>query len=75
MRGGAGVREVSREEVIFKFIFKINFMGVWLAYNIVLISAVSKVNQLYVYIYLLFLRFFSHIDHYRVLSGVPGATW
>ena len=44
MRGGAVVREVSREEVIFKFIFKINFMGVWLAYNIVLISAVSKVN-------------------------------
>ena len=33
----------------------------------------SKVNQLYVYIYPLFFRFFSHIGHYRVLSRVPCA--
>ena len=33
----------------------------------------SKVNRLYVYIYPLFFRFFSHIGHYRVLSRVPCA--
>ena len=31
----------------------------------------SKVNQLYVYRYPLFKRFFSHIGHYKVLSRVP----
>ena len=31
----------------------------------------SKVNQLCIYIYPLFIRFFSHIGHYRVLSRVP----
>ena len=35
----------------------------------------NKVNQLYIYIYLLFWRFFSHIGHYRVLSRVPRAIW
>ena len=35
----------------------------------------SKVNQLYIYIYALFFRFFSHTGHYyRVLSRVPYAT-
>ena len=36
----------------------------------------NKVNQLYIYIYiypLFFFRFFSHIDHYRVLGRVPCA--
>ena len=33
----------------------------------------SKVNQLYIYTYPLFLRFFSHIGHYRVLNRVPCA--
>ena len=33
----------------------------------------SKVNQLYVYTYPLFFRFFSHIDHYRKPSRVPCA--
>ena len=28
-------------------------------------------NQLYIYIYPLFFRFFSHTGHYRVLSRVP----
>ena len=31
----------------------------------------SKVNQLYVYIYPLFLRFPSHLGHHRALSRVP----
>ena len=30
----------------------------------------TKVNQLYVHMYLLFFKFFSHIGHYRVLSRV-----
>ena len=46
------------------------FIGV---YNVVLVSAYSKVNQLYIYIYPLFLRLFSHIGHFRVLSQVPSA--
>ena len=33
----------------------------------------SKVNQLYIYIYPLFFRFFSHIGHQTVLSRVPCA--
>ena len=33
----------------------------------------SKVNQLYVYIYPLFLGFSSHLGHYRALSRVPCA--
>ena len=46
-------------------------------YNVVLVSAISKVNQLYICIYVniypLFFRYFSHIGHYRVLSRVPCA--
>ena len=33
----------------------------------------SRMNQLYIHIYPLFFRFFSHIGHYRVLSRVPCA--
>jgi hypothetical protein len=33
----------------------------------------GKVNQLSIYIYSLFFRFFSYNGHYRVLSGVPCA--
>ena len=33
----------------------------------------SKVNQLYIFIYPFFPRFFSHISYYRVLSRVPCA--
>ena len=32
-----------------------------------------KVNQLHIYIYALFFRFFSYIGHYRVLRRVPCA--
>jgi len=31
------------------------------------------VTQLYIYIYPLFFRFYSHVGHYRVLSRVPYA--
>ena len=34
----------------------------------------SRVNQLYVYIHLLFSGFRSHLAHYRVLSTVPCAV-
>ena len=30
-------------------------------------------NQVYIYVYPLFILFFSHIGHYRVLSRVPCA--
>ena len=42
--------------------------------HVVLVSGVSKSESLYVYIYSLFLRFFPHTDHYRVLSRVPCAV-
>ena len=31
----------------------------------------SKVNQLYIYIYPFFFRFFSHIGYYRILTKFP----
>ena len=55
------------------FFKKKMFIGVSLVYNVVLVSVYSKVNQLYIYIYPLFLGFFSHIGHFRVLSRVPSA--
>ena len=32
-----------------------------------------KVSQLYIYMYILFFRFYSHIDYYRLLSRGPCA--
>ena len=49
------------------------FIGVQLIYTVVLVSGYSKVNQLYIYRYPLFFRFFSSLSHYRVLSRVPCA--
>ena len=40
-------------------------------YNVMLVSGVQQMNQLY--IYPLFFRFFSHMDHYRALSRAPCA--
>ena len=39
-------------------------------YNVVLVSVYSKVNQLYIYIYLLFLRFFSPIDEFSTIESL-----
>ena len=36
-----------------------------------LLQVYSQVNQLYIYIYSFFFRFFSQIVHYRVLSNFP----
>ena len=33
----------------------------------------SKVIQLYIYMYLFFLKFFSHLGYYRILSTFPCA--
>ena len=33
----------------------------------------NKVIELYIYLYPLFFRFFSHIGHYRALGRVPCA--
>ena len=36
--------------VVYGFTFYLTFIGVWLPYNIVLVSMYSKVNQLYVFV-------------------------
>ena len=59
--------------VLFFFFFLI-FIGAELIYNAVLVSGVSKANQLYINVSLLFFRFFSHIGHYRLLCRVPCAV-
>ena len=47
------------------------FIGVYLIYNVVLFWVYSKVIQLYIHINLLFSRFSSHTDCYRILSRIP----
>lgn len=42
-------------------------------YKVMLISALQQVIQLHIYIYLIFFKFFSYLDYYRVLSKVPFA--
>ena len=50
------------------------FFGIWLIYNVVLVTGVQKSESvIYIYIYPLFFRFFSYTGHYRVLSRVPCA--
>ena len=57
----------------FCFFFKY-FIGVSLIFNVVLVSAVQQSESvLHIHISL-FLRFFTHLGHYRVLSRVPYAT-
>ena len=58
--------------MIFHLFFKINFIGVWLIYSFVFLLD-SKVNQLYVYTYPVFFRFFFHVGHYGALSRGPCA--
>ena len=53
------------------FLFLLIFTRVYLIYNVVLVSVYRKVSQLYLHIYPLLRRFFSHIGHYTVLSRVP----
>ena len=52
--------------------FLINFY--WCTVDLQCVSfRYSKVNQLYIYIYPLFFRFFFHVVHYGVLTSVPWA--
>ena len=53
--------------------FKI-FLGVSVLYNLVLVSAVRKVDQLCIYIYPLSFRFPPHLGPHKALSRVPCAT-
>ena len=60
--GGLGSETLNSKAILLIFLsvtelFKI-FVGVQLGY--------SKACQLYIYLYLLFFRFFSHGGHYRV---------
>ena len=54
------------------FFFKLIFIIVDLQCCIIFLLY-NRVNLLYIHIYPLFFRFYSHIGHYRVLSRVPCA--
>ena len=41
---------------------------VWLIYNIVLVSGIQQNDSVYIYMYLSFFGFFSHIGYYRIFS-------
>ena len=58
---------------LYFFVLKKLFIRVQSIYSAVLVSVYSKMNQIYIYIYPLYFRFFSQIGYYRVLSGVPCA--
>ena len=55
------------------YFFKLIFIGIWLLYNVVLVSALQQSEHIYIYIYmsLLFLGFPSHLGHHRALSKFP----
>ena len=59
---------------LFALYFLFYFIGVYLIYNVCYFQGYSKVNQLYIDMYLFFFRFCSHIGYHRVLSRVPCAT-
>ena len=54
------------------FLF-LNFIGVQLLCNVVLVSAVQQSKSAIVYIYPLILEFLTHVGHHRALSRVPCA--
>ena len=57
-----------------KVILFINYIGVKLTYNVVLVSGVKQSESVfYIYIYAFYFRFFSHTGYYRVLSRVHCA--
>lgn len=56
-----------------RFLKKVN--GISLIFGVVIPSAVQESEfVLYIYMYPLFFRLFSHIGHHRVLSHVPCAV-
>ena len=44
-----------------------------ICYVVLVTGAQQSDSVIYIYIYPLFFRFFSHIGHFRVLSRVPRA--
>ena len=50
-------------------------IGVYLLYNVLLVSAVQQVNQLWVYTYPLFFELSSCLGHHRALSRLPCAMY
>ena len=66
----------TRSSDLFHLFLKI-FNGVELIYNVVLVSGVQQSESVkHIHrstLFFFFLRFFSHIGHYRVLSRVPCA--
>ena len=61
-----------RHKRIFLFFLIFFFFGVQLI-TILLVSAVSKMNHLYIYIFPLFFGFPFHLGHHRELSRLPCA--
>ena len=49
--------------------FFIFLIGVWLIYNVVLVSDIQQSDSV-IYIYLLFFRNFSIIDYFKILNIV-----
>ena len=72
LAGGFLYHRIAWEPLAWLYSYFI-FIGIWLLCNIVQCLLYSKVNQLCVYIYLLFIGFPFHLGHHRVLSGVPCA--
>ena len=53
------------------FFILLKFFLNWSIVELQCCVSFSTVHQLYIYIYPLFFKLFSHIGHYRVLSSVP----
>ena len=68
-KSGKSWQSFSLATFPFYFIYFLELMsiGVWLIYNVVLVSA-EKQSESLIHISIFF-RFFSHIGHYRVLQA------
>ena len=70
-KSGKSWQSLSLATFPFYFIYFLELMsiGVWLIYNVVLVSA-EKQSESLIHIHIsIFFRFFSHISHYRVLQA------
>ena len=51
------------------------YIGEEFTHNVVLVSGVQQCDSaIHIHIYVPVFRFFSHLDHYRILSRAPCAT-
>ena len=63
----------STSQLLFFIYLKINFIGVWLLYNVVLVFAVQKgESAIFVHIFSLY-GFLPHLGHHRIMSRDPCA--